>query len=115
MCHRFDSPTMILSTAETASLRAIFPQKPLQALRIEAIRDLAEVHDGCGLAPQSARHITTPWRFSNRGRVPRHIFEQGCRRPPRFQPVRRQARLAPGQLTQRGGCRVSQRTWADRV
>ena len=37
-------PTMILSPAETASLRAIFPQKPLQFLRIQAIRDLAEVH-----------------------------------------------------------------------
>jgi hypothetical protein len=36
---------MILSTAETADLRAIFPQKPLQFLRIQAIRDLAEVHD----------------------------------------------------------------------
>jgi hypothetical protein len=35
----------ILSTAETADLRAIFPQKPLQVLRIQAIRDLAEVHD----------------------------------------------------------------------
>jgi len=35
---------MILSTAETADLRAIFPQKPLQLLRIQAIRDLAEVH-----------------------------------------------------------------------
>jgi hypothetical protein len=36
---------MILSTAETADLRAIFPQKQLQFLRIQAIRDLAEVHD----------------------------------------------------------------------
>jgi len=36
---------MTLSPAETASLRAIFPQKPLQLLRIQAIRDLAEVHE----------------------------------------------------------------------
>ena len=35
---------MTLSPAETASLRAVFPKKPLQFLRIQAIRDLAEVH-----------------------------------------------------------------------
>src|SRR5207244_1139364 len=34
----------ILSPAETASLRAIFPQIPLQLLGIQAIRGLAEVH-----------------------------------------------------------------------
>jgi len=36
---------MILSTAETPSLRAIFPQIPFQFLRIQAIRDLAKVHE----------------------------------------------------------------------
>jgi hypothetical protein len=36
---------MILSTAETADVRSIFPQKRLQLLRIQAIRDPAEVHE----------------------------------------------------------------------
>ena len=36
--------TMMIA-AETADVRPIFPQKPLQLLRIQAIRDLAEVHD----------------------------------------------------------------------
>ena len=36
---------MILGAPETAYLRAIFPQKRLQLLRIQATRDLAEVHD----------------------------------------------------------------------
>jgi hypothetical protein len=36
---------MILGTAETADVRTIFPQKRLQLLRIQAVRDLAEVHD----------------------------------------------------------------------
>jgi len=36
---------MILRTAETASLRAVFPKKPLQFLRIQAIRDLEEAHE----------------------------------------------------------------------
>jgi hypothetical protein len=35
----------MLSTAETASLRAIFPQKPLQLVRVQALRGLAEVYD----------------------------------------------------------------------
>jgi hypothetical protein len=36
---------MILSTAETASLRTIFPQKPLQLLRIQATRDVSKIYD----------------------------------------------------------------------
>jgi len=36
---------MILSPAETASLRAVFPLKPRQFLCIQALRDLAEVHE----------------------------------------------------------------------
>ena len=36
--------TKILSTAETADLRALSPQNPLRFLRFQAIRDLAEVH-----------------------------------------------------------------------
>jgi hypothetical protein len=36
---------MIWNTVETARLRALFPQKPLQFLRIQAVWDLEQVHD----------------------------------------------------------------------
>jgi hypothetical protein len=36
---------MILRTAETANLRAIFPQKSLQLLLIQAIRDVSKIYD----------------------------------------------------------------------
>jgi hypothetical protein len=35
----------MLSTVETASLRAIFPQKCLQFLRVQALRDVSEIYD----------------------------------------------------------------------
>jgi len=35
----------VKSIAETASLRAVFPQKPFQFLGIQAIRNIAEVHE----------------------------------------------------------------------
>ena len=43
---------MILSTAETASLRTIFPQKPLQLLRVQALRDVSEIYDADGTRGQ---------------------------------------------------------------
>jgi hypothetical protein len=54
---------MILSTAETADIRAIFPQKPLQFLRIQPIRDLAEVHETDRAGRQKSaltKNLSTP-------------------------------------------------------
>ena len=59
-------PTMILSTAETADVRPIFPQKPLQLLRIQAIRDPAEVHDADrtrGRKPAFTQDLNAPVRI----------------------------------------------------
>jgi hypothetical protein len=50
---------MILSTVETAGLRALFPEKRLQLLRVQAIRDLAEIHE----ARTSAGDRFCPCRF----------------------------------------------------
>jgi hypothetical protein len=36
---------VILSNAETANLRAIFPQKPLEVLRVQALRDGSQIYD----------------------------------------------------------------------
>jgi hypothetical protein len=57
---------MILSTAETADVRPIFPQKRLQLLRIQAIRDLAEVHDADrarGRKPAFTENLNAPVRI----------------------------------------------------
>jgi hypothetical protein len=54
---------MIMSTAETASLRTIFPQKPLQLLRVQALRDLAEVYDtdrAGGQKPAFTKNLNAP-------------------------------------------------------
>jgi len=54
---------MILSTAETASLRTIFPQKPLQLLRIQATRDVSKIYDAYragGQRPAFTQDLNAP-------------------------------------------------------
>jgi hypothetical protein len=57
---------MILSTAETASLRTIFPQKPLQFLRVQALRDLSKIYDADragGQKPAFTKNLNAPVRI----------------------------------------------------
>ena len=54
---------MILSSAETASLRTIFPEKPRQLLRVQALRDVSEIYNADragGQKPAFTKNLNTP-------------------------------------------------------
>jgi hypothetical protein len=51
---------VILSPVETASHRTIFPQKPLQLLRVQALRDVSKIYDADRAGGQKPAFTASP-------------------------------------------------------
>jgi hypothetical protein len=87
---------MILSTAETASLRTIFPQKPLQLLRVQALRDVSKIYDADrtgGQIPAFTEDLNAPVLIqgqpsTGRGHDHEELFALWSQPKPLLQPLK---------------------------